>query len=102
MTLVKSFLDTCKKYPRKVAVIDLKGETTYDALLKEAEACACLVQSNETGKNIGILLINCKEFVSTFYGILMAGKKPLPPNFFFFPAKTHFFVQNADIYTVFI
>ena len=101
MTLVKSFLDTCKKYPRKVAVIDLKGETTYDALLKEAEACACLVQSNETGKNIGILLINCKEFVSTFYGILMAGKTPVPLNFLLSPAQLHFVIQNADINTVF-
>ncbi len=101
MTLVRTFLHTCKKHAQKTAVIDQSGETTYDNLLREAQDYTAKLLSEETGGSIGILLPNCKEFVATFYGILMAGKTPVPLNFLLSPEQLMYVIKNADISTIF-
>lgn len=101
MTLVKTFLNTCRKHAHKTAVIDQGGTATFDNLLQEANDFAAQLLSEDTGSAIGILLPNCKEFVAAFYGILMAGKTPVPLNFLLSPAQLLYVIQNADINTVF-
>ena len=101
MTLVKTFLNTCKKYARKTAIIDQNGAVTYDDLCQEAIGCAARLLSGNTGRNIGILLPNGKEFVTAFYGILMAGKTPVPLNYLLSPTQLLYVIQDAGIDTVF-
>ncbi len=101
MTLVETFLNTCKRLARKTAVIDHNGAATYDDLRQEAVRRTAQLLSEDTGSYIGILLPNCKEFVTTFYGILMAGKTPVPLNYLLSPAQLLYVIQNAGIDTVF-
>ncbi|MBI5678584.1 MAG: acyl--CoA ligase, partial [Planctomycetes bacterium] len=101
MTLVGTFLNTCKRLARKTAVIDQNGAVTYDDLRIEAISKATQLLSENMGSHIGILLPNCKEFVTTFYGILMAGKIPVPLNYLLSPAQLLYVIQNAGIDTVF-
>jgi len=101
MTLVKTFLDTCKKHARKTAVIDQNGSVTYNDLCQEAMGCAARLLLRDTGRTIGILLPNGKEFVTAFYGILMAGKTPVPLNYLLSPTQLLYVIQDAGIDTVF-
>src|SRR3990172_12484192 len=101
MTLVDAFLNTCKKHAQKIAVIDQNSAVTYNDLRLEARGKATRLLSEKTGSHIGILLPNCKEFVTTFYGILMAGKIPVPLNYLLSPTQLLYVIQNAGIDTVF-
>ena len=101
MTLVDAFLNTCKKHAHKTAVIDQNSAVTYNDLRLEAIGKAARLLSENTGSHIGILLPNCKEFVTTFYGILMAGKIPVPLNYLLSPTQLLYVIQNAGIDTVF-
>ena len=101
MTLVNTFLNTCKKHAQKTAVIDQYGAISYDGLREEAIECAARLLSGDTGKNVGILLPNGKEFVTAFYGILMAGKTPVPLNYLLSPTQLLYVIQDAGIDTVF-
>lgn len=101
MTLVEAFLNTCKTHPGKTAVIDHNGAAAYNELRSEAIEIASRLLLKNTGNHIGILLPNCKEFVTTFYGILMAGKIPVPLNYLLSQAQLLYIIQNAGIETVF-
>ena len=101
MTLVEAFLNTCKKHAHKTAVIDQNNAVTYNDLRLEAIGKAARLLSENTGSHIGILLPNCKEFVTTFYGILMTGKIPVPLNYLLSPTQLLYVIQNAGIDTVF-
>jgi long-chain acyl-CoA synthetase len=101
MTLVKTFLHTCKKYSKKKAVTDHSGAFTYEDLHQESIRCASRLLSGVTGRNIGILLPNGKEFVVAFYGTLMAGKTPVPLNYLLSPAQLLYVIRDAGIDSVF-
>lgn len=101
MTLVKTFLDTCERYPEKTAIIDQNGAVTFDDLRQQAIGYTRQLLLKNTGNHIGILLPNCREFVTTFYSILMAGKTPVPLNYLLSPAQLLYVIQNADIDTIF-
>ncbi|MDN3512954.1 MAG: AMP-binding protein [Candidatus Brocadia sp.] len=101
MTIVETFLHTCKKHARKIAVIDQAGATTYEDICREATKCAARLLSADSGKNIGILLPNGKDFVTAFYGILMTGKTPVPLNYLLSPAQLLYVIQDAGINTIF-
>ena len=101
MTLVKTFLHTCKKYSQKTAVTDHSGDFTYEDLHQESIRCASRLLSGVTGRNIGILLPNGKECVVAFYGTLMAGKTPVPLNYLLSPAQLLYVIRDAGIDTVF-
>src|SRR3989304_5869744 len=100
MTLVETFLNTCKKHAHKTAVIDQNSTVTYNDLQIEAIGKAARLLSENTGSHIGILLPNCKEFVTIFYGILMAGKIPVPLNYLFLAAQLFCVIQNEGTATV--
>ncbi|MEP9412156.1 MAG: AMP-binding protein [Candidatus Brocadia sp.] len=101
MTLVEAFLNTCRKYAGKTAIIDQNGAVTYDALRQEALRYTARLLPESTGKNVGILLPNGKEFVTAFYGILMTGKTPVPLNYLLSPSQLLYVIQDAGIDTVF-
>lgn len=101
MTLTHTFLNTCRKYAQKTAVIDQNGAFCYEDLRLEALKCAEQVSSAGSGKNIGILLLNGKEFLTAFYGILIAGKTPVPLNFLLSPAQLLYVIRDAEIETIF-
>ncbi|MFN3533564.1 MAG: class I adenylate-forming enzyme family protein [Candidatus Brocadia sp.] len=101
MTLVETFLNTCRVHAGKTAIIDQNGAVTYDDLRQEAIRCAARLLSGDTGRNVGILLPNGKEFVTAFYGILMTGKTPVPLNYLLSPAQLLYVIQDAGIDTVF-
>ncbi len=101
MTLVKTFLTACERHSQKTAVIDQNDEATYGGLCRMAQEHAARLESQDTGSHIGILLPNGKDFVAAFYGILMAGKTPVPLNFLLSPQQLFYVIQDAGIRTVF-
>lgn len=101
ITLIETFLNTCKKHAGATAVIDQIGSATYDTIYQEAREIAAQLLVEDTGNTIGILLPAGKKFVTTFYGILIAGKTPVPLNYLLSSSQLLFVIQNADIDTVF-
>ena len=101
MTLIKTFLDTCKKHAKKIAVVDLHGTYTYEDIRKEALLYAArLSLINISSNHIGILLPNGKDFVTSFYGVLMTEKTPVPLNYLLSPQQLSFVIQNAEMDTI--
>lgn len=101
MTLIKTFLNTCKKYAKKTAIVDPNGTYTYEDIHREALLyAASLSYTNIPSNHIGILLPNGKDFVTSFYGILMAGKTPIPLNYLLSPPQLFFVIQNGEINTI--
>lgn len=101
MTLVETFLNTCRKHAGKTAIIDQNGAVTYDGLRQEALRYAARLLSEDTGRNVGILLPNGREFVTAFYGVLMTGKTPVPLNYLLSPVQLLYVIRDAGIDTVF-
>lgn len=100
-TLVEAFFNTCKKHARATAVIDQNMPTTYNDICQEAIDIAAQIAALNTSNNIGILLPIGKKFVITFYGILIAGKIPVPLNYLLSSSQLVFISRNADIDTIF-
>lgn len=101
MTLVNVFLNTCKRYAKKTAIIDQNGPITYEDIYQRAQQYASWILSQRMGNHIGILLPNSREFVAAFFGILMAGKIPVPLNHLLSPAQLLYVIQDADIDAIF-
>ncbi|MCF6158196.1 MAG: hypothetical protein E3K32_06435 [wastewater metagenome] len=97
MTLIETFLNVCKKYAKKTAVVDQNGSATYEDIYQEAVHYAMFLLSKDVGRHIGLLLPNSKEFVVLFFGILMAGKIPVPLNYLFSPPQLSYVIKNAEI-----
>ncbi len=82
--LVHDFLiNSAKKYPGKVALVQRNNRFTYDDILREAVCFAnYLLKKGCSGTQVAISLQNSREYVVAYYGTLMAGAccVPFDPN----------------------
>lgn len=101
MTLARRFIETCDAFPGKIAVVDNSGQISYHELAQASKKLSALLNSDgANGEHIGILLPSSKEFVASYFGILFAGKTPVPLNPLYSPAQLSYVIKDANLNTV--
>ncbi len=74
-TLVQMLQDSVTRYPRHTAMTFIGGETSYQALQNDSLRLAAALQKMgvKPGDRVSVMLPNCPQFVTSFFGILNAG-----------------------------
>lgn len=74
-TVANSFLDSVDRHQSSTAVVTAQGSWTYDEIGRLAGAVSSYLGSIDVprGTRIAILMPNCSEYISIYYGIHMAG-----------------------------
>ncbi|MGB7075712.1 MAG: class I adenylate-forming enzyme family protein [Xanthobacteraceae bacterium] len=92
----------------KIAIIDLGGEDgprefSFAALdtIANGVARALTQRGFSRGDRIGILSLNCTEYLAAYYGIMRAGLVAVPVNFKFPRATIDFILRDAGARLVF-
>ncbi|HHT9125620.1 MAG TPA: class I adenylate-forming enzyme family protein [Candidatus Brocadiia bacterium] len=101
MTLARRFLETCNFFSEKIAIIDDGGPVSYYELAQTSKKVTFLLNNSDVSKqHVGILLPSSKEFVASYFGILFAGKIPVPLNPLYSPAQLSYVIKDANLNTV--
>ena len=100
MNLCDLFYRTCQRYASDTAAADESGTLTFGQYLAAARRLATYVLLKTRRRHVGIMLPTCKEFVITFFGILLAGKIPVPINFLLKRGEIEFIISDAGMDTV--
>jgi long-chain acyl-CoA synthetase len=75
-SLVSLFEDSCRKYSKKVAYVNLNSELTYEELDEKSREFATYLQQNlgfKKGSRVAIMMPNLLQYPIAFFGILRAG-----------------------------
>ncbi len=100
MTLARRFLETCDAFSKKIAIVDDNGPLSYYELALSSKKVAALLNNYASGECIGILLPSSKEFVASYFGILFAGKTPVPLNPLYSSAQLSYVIKDANLNTI--
>ncbi|HLG29765.1 MAG TPA: AMP-binding protein, partial [Candidatus Brocadiales bacterium] len=100
MTLARRFLETCDAFSKKIAIVDDNGPIIYYELALASKKVAALLNNYASGEYIGILLPSSKEFVASYFGILFAGKTPVPLNPLYSSAQLSYVIKDANLNTI--
>ena len=102
------FADSVRRYPNKVAIIDLHGgrerQVTYAQLDERSDRVASLVQSLgvKPGQRVGMIVGNRMEFLEIFFGAMRAGAIPVAINTRLSRDTLKFILEDAECRAVFI
>ncbi len=99
MTLTEKFLQCCRCFSTKIAIIDERGATPFGELLKLTFALA-KVSEKRGQQRVAICLPNCKEFVASYFSLLFNGTTPVIINPLLSPAQIAYIVKDSSIDTV--
>jgi long-chain acyl-CoA synthetase len=86
--------------PQDVAVIDDRGQTTYQQLAAMAAGLGMYLSAQTNRPRVGLLLPSSAGFVASFYGTLLAGKSAVPINFLLGEREIAHIIQDSGIDTV--
>src|SRR3954464_14679227 len=86
--------------PNDVAVIDDRGQTTYQQLATTAAGLGMYLAARTQKPRVGLLLPSSSGFVASFYGTLLAGKSAVPINFLLGDREIAHIVADSGIDTV--
>lgn len=81
MPLFDSLRTTAARQPESLAIVDDLGRYTYAQLAARAAGIARMLEEGTQRPHVGLLLPTGAGFVTSFYGVLMAGKAVVPLNF---------------------
>ncbi len=96
------FSDSVRRFPDKVAIIDLYGGTerqiTYAQLDERADRVAGLVQrlGVKPGERVGMIVGNRVEFLEIFFGAMRAGAIPVAINTRLARGTLKFILEDAE------
>ncbi len=102
------FSDSVRRYPDKVAVIDLHGgeerEITYGQLDERSDRAAGLVRrlGVKPGGRVGMIVGNRVEFLEIFFGAMRAGAIPVAINTRLARDTLQFILEDAECRAVFV
>src|SRR5215217_5011279 len=102
------FADSVKRFPNKVAVIDLHGgrerQLTYAQLDERADRAAGLVKSLgvKPGERVGMIVGNRVEFLEIFFGAMRAGAIPVAINTRLAKDTLKFILEDAECRAAFV
>ena len=100
MNLASRFVDIARRLPDKQAVFDDVGTYTYGQLLAAAQAVGAAVREATDREHVGLVAPTCAAFPIAYFGILLAGKVPVPLNFLLDAKTIGFMAQDAGLDTV--
>jgi long-chain acyl-CoA synthetase len=86
--------------PNEVAVIDDRGQATYQQLATTAAGLGMYLAARTTKPRVGLLLPSSSGFVASFYATLLAGKSAVPINFLLGDREIAHIVSDSGIDTV--
>src|SRR5687768_18151509 len=86
--------------PQDVAIIDDRGQTTFQQLAAMSAGLGMYLAAQTTKPRVGLLLPSSAGFVASFYGTLLAGKSAVPINFLLGDREIAHIVADSDIDTV--
>ena len=98
--LLAPLLDHARTKPDATAIVDDRGETTYGQLAASAAALGAMLRRATDRQAVGILLPTSAAFASAFYGVLAAGKVPVPINFLLGAREVGHVIADSGIDTV--
>src|SRR5829696_7204473 len=86
--------------PNDVAVIDDRGQTTYQQLAAMSAGLGMYLAARTQKPRVGLLLPSSSGFVASFYATLLAGKSAVPINFLLGDREIAHIVADSGIDTV--
>src|SRR3954469_2206074 len=86
--------------PNDVAVIDDRGQTSYQQLATMAAGLGMYLAARTQKPRVGLLLPSSAGFVASFYGTLLAGKSAVPINFLLGDREIAHIISDSGIDTV--
>ena len=86
--------------PQDVAIIDDRGQTTYQQLAAMSAGLGMYLAAQTKKPRVGVLLPSSAGFVASFYGTLLAGKSAVPINFLLGDREIAHIVADSGIDTV--
>lgn len=89
-----------KNRPNDVAVIDERGQYTYQYLATAAAGLGMYLGFQTQKKAVGLLLPPSGGFVASFYGTLLAGKTVVPINYLLGDREIAHVIKDSGIDTV--
>src|SRR2546421_8702432 len=79
--LIEPLFAHASQRPTELAVIDDKGQYTYQQLAAMAAGLGMYIGSQTTAPSVGLLIPPGAGFVASFYGTLLAGKSAVLINY---------------------
>jgi long-chain acyl-CoA synthetase len=86
--------------PDEIAIIDDRGEKTWQQLATAAAGIGLLLSMQTEQPRVGILLPTSAAFAISFYGTLLAGKAVVPINFLLGDKEIAHIIKDSGIDTV--
>ncbi|PGL72943.1 long-chain-fatty-acid--CoA ligase [Bacillus sp. AFS055030] len=98
LNLYESLKKSAEKFPNHNAITFKNKDVTYSELLSQVENFASiLIQDGiKKGDRVALILGNCPEFVTAYYGILRAGGVVVPVNPIFTKDEISFILSNSQ------
>ena len=93
LNVASRFAETARRLADKPAVFDETGSATYGQLLGAAQAVAEQVRQATDREHVGLVAPTAAAFPVAYFGILFAGRVPVPLNFLL-DAKTIAFMAH--------
>lgn len=102
MTLTEKFLQCCKRFFQKTAIVDEKGAISYGELLKLASDLSVIFQklghvAGPLQTTVGICLPNSREFVASYFALLFNGITPVIINPLLSSTQIAYVVKDASV-----
>jgi len=99
-TLADRFLETAERRADHIAVADPGGSLSYRQLSMQAFSAADAVARTTDRRFVAIAMPACAAFPAAYFGVLLAGKTPVPLNFLQEPAAIAAIVADAQLDTI--
>lgn len=96
-TLIDMLDHAAATTPGKAAVIDETQALTFAGLAQTARALAIQVSHLSDRPRVGLLLPSGAGFAASFFGVLLAGRAPVPLNLLLTAGELAFCIRDADI-----
>lgn len=86
--------------PQDVAVVDDRGQTTYQQLAAMAAGLGMYLSAQTKQPRVGLLLPSSAGFAASFYGTVLAGKSAVPINFLLGDREIAHIIADSGVDTV--
>jgi long-chain acyl-CoA synthetase len=98
--LFQSLFTHAQQNPQDVAIIDDKGQYTYQQLAAAAAGLGMYLSVQTDRPSVGLLLPPSAGFAASFYGTLLSGKSVVPINYLLGDREIAHVVSDSGIDTV--
>ncbi|MDA1010281.1 MAG: AMP-binding protein, partial [Chloroflexi bacterium] len=90
--------------PDRTAVVGPDQEVTYQELQSRANRLAQTLQTMgvQKGQNVGVMAVNCPEYVEIYYAAAALGATLVPLNFRAKAEELEYMIESTDVSTLFI